>query len=66
MQIYDRESGQDAESRKDISDILQQIMTITDQSLDEAQARFVLSILNYDMLTSRMNCILVWCLLSEN
>ena len=26
---------------QEISDILQQIMTITDQSLDEAQARFV-------------------------
>ena len=29
----------DGDSRKDIGDILQQIMTITDQSLDEAQAR---------------------------
>ena len=29
----------DTDSRKDIGDILQQIMTITDQSLDEAQAR---------------------------
>ena len=29
----------DSDSRKDIGDILQQIMTITDQSLDEAQAR---------------------------
>lgn len=29
----------DSESRKDIGDILQQIMIITDQSLDEAQAR---------------------------
>ncbi|KAJ3597981.1 hypothetical protein NHX12_001496 [Muraenolepis orangiensis] len=28
-----------AESRRDIGDILQQIMTITDQSLDEAQAK---------------------------
>jgi len=27
--------------RQDIGDILQQIMTITDQTLDEAQARFV-------------------------
>jgi len=26
--------------RQDIGDILQQIMTITDQTLDEAQARF--------------------------
>ncbi|XP_048394961.2 pre-B-cell leukemia transcription factor 1-like isoform X2 [Stegostoma tigrinum] len=34
------ESGGEAEGRKqDIGDILQQIMTITDQSLDEAQAR---------------------------
>ena len=34
--------GQDHEQRKqEIGDILQQIMTITDQSLDEAQARFV-------------------------
>lgn len=32
-------SGVDTDSRKDIGDILQQIMTITDQSLDEAQAR---------------------------
>ncbi|KAJ3595357.1 hypothetical protein NHX12_004661, partial [Muraenolepis orangiensis] len=32
--------GTDGEGRKqDIGDILQQIMTITDQSLDEAQAR---------------------------
>jgi len=29
------------ESRRDIGDILQQIMTITDQSLDEAQAKLV-------------------------
>ncbi|MGH0190952.1 UNVERIFIED_CONTAM: hypothetical protein FKN15_054399 [Acipenser sinensis] len=29
------------ETRKDIGDILQQIMTITDQSLDEAQAKLV-------------------------
>jgi len=29
----------DGDSHKDIGDILQQIMTITDQSLDEAQAR---------------------------
>ena len=34
--------GQDPEQRKqEIGDILQQIMTITDQSLDEAQARLV-------------------------
>lgn len=32
------------ESRRDIGDILQQIMTITDQSLDEAQAKLVLSL----------------------
>uniref|UniRef100_A0A671KRU0 PBC domain-containing protein n=1 Tax=Sinocyclocheilus anshuiensis TaxID=1608454 RepID=A0A671KRU0_9TELE len=31
------ENGHD--SRRDIGDILQQIMTITDQSLDEAQAK---------------------------
>lgn len=32
--------GTDGDGRKqDIGDILQQIMTITDQSLDEAQAR---------------------------
>lgn len=32
--------GADGDGRKqDIGDILQQIMTITDQSLDEAQAR---------------------------
>ena len=29
--------------RQDIGDILQQIMTITDQTLDEAQARFALT-----------------------
>lgn len=33
--------GSDGDGRKqDIGDILQQIMTITDQSLDEAQARW--------------------------
>lgn len=40
------ESGLDGtenghETRRDIGDILQQIMTITDQSLDEAQAKLV-------------------------
>ncbi|KAG2461410.1 PBX1 factor, partial [Polypterus senegalus] len=30
----------DGARKQDIGDILQQIMTITDQSLDEAQARF--------------------------
>lgn len=39
-------TGGDADGRKqDIGDILQQIMTITDQSLDEAQARYVFKIL---------------------
>uniref|UniRef100_A0A8C6WNZ2 Pre-B-cell leukemia transcription factor 1 n=1 Tax=Neogobius melanostomus TaxID=47308 RepID=A0A8C6WNZ2_9GOBI len=38
--MQDGTAGTDAEGRKqDIGDILQQIMTITDQSLDEAQAR---------------------------
>ena len=41
--MYDREGGimdgASIDSKRDISDILQQIMTITDQSLDEAQAR---------------------------
>ncbi|KPM06320.1 hypothetical protein QR98_0047940 [Sarcoptes scabiei] len=32
--------GSGPASRQDINDILQQIMNITDQSLDEAQARF--------------------------
>ncbi|KAG8009819.1 Pre-B-cell leukemia transcription factor 1 [Nibea albiflora] len=31
------------ETRRDIGDILQQIMTITDQSLDEAQAKLVIT-----------------------
>ena len=31
--------------KQDISDVLQQIMTITDQSLDEAQARYQLEFL---------------------
>lgn len=36
--------GADGDGRKqDIGDILQQIMTITDQSLDEAQAKLVSS-----------------------
>lgn len=36
------QDGQAVEARKqDIGDILQQIMNITDQSLDEAQARYV-------------------------
>lgn len=39
--MQDGTAGTDAEGRKqDIGDILQQIMTITDQSLDEAQARW--------------------------
>ncbi|XP_055497981.1 pre-B-cell leukemia transcription factor 1-like isoform X2 [Leucoraja erinacea] len=39
-QHLQQDSGGEAEGRKqDIGDILQQIMTITDQSLDEAQAR---------------------------
>ncbi|XP_016327915.1 pre-B-cell leukemia transcription factor 1-like isoform X2 [Sinocyclocheilus anshuiensis] len=38
--MQDSTGGADGEGRKqDIGDILQQIMTITDQSLDEAQAR---------------------------
>ncbi|KAL1280120.1 hypothetical protein QQF64_014720 [Cirrhinus molitorella] len=38
--MQDGTGGADGEGRKqDIGDILQQIMTITDQSLDEAQAR---------------------------
>lgn len=38
--MQDGTAGPDGEGRKqDIGDILQQIMTITDQSLDEAQAR---------------------------
>lgn len=39
---------QTVEARKqDIGEILQQIMNITDQSLDEAQARYILFILNF-------------------
>ncbi|KAJ8357513.1 hypothetical protein SKAU_G00203070 [Synaphobranchus kaupii] len=38
--MQDGTGGTDGDGRKqDIGDILQQIMTITDQSLDEAQAR---------------------------
>lgn len=33
------------ETRRDIGDILQQIMTITDQSLDEAQAKLVMTLM---------------------
>ncbi|RXN25861.1 pre-B-cell leukemia transcription factor 1 isoform X2 [Labeo rohita] len=41
--MQDGTGGADGEGRKqDIGDILQQIMTITDQSLDEAQASKVL------------------------
>ena len=32
---------QEGRGGQNISDVLQQIMTITDQSLDEAQARFI-------------------------
>lgn len=40
--MQDGTGGADGEGRKqDIGDILQQIMTITDQSLDEAQARYI-------------------------
>lgn len=35
------------ETRRDIGDILQQIMTITDQSLDEAQAKWVTAMLPF-------------------
>lgn len=35
------------ETRRDIGDILQQIMTITDQSLDEAQAKLVITLIYY-------------------
>lgn len=39
--MQDGTAGTDGDGRKqDIGDILQQIMTITDQSLDEAQARW--------------------------
>lgn len=34
-------SEQDQNRKQEIGDILQQIMNITDQSLDEAQARYV-------------------------
>lgn len=37
--VHERNTLDGVDSRKDISDLLQQIMTITDQSLDEAQAR---------------------------
>ena len=41
----EQRSPEDGDGRKqDIGDILQQIMNITDQSLDEAQARCVLEI----------------------
>lgn len=42
--LYDRDPNimdGGVDSKRDISDILQQIMTITDQSLDEAQARLM-------------------------
>lgn len=47
--MQDGTGGTDGDGRKqDIGDILQQIMTITDQSLDEAQARYG-GIENYNM-----------------
>lgn len=42
-QTYDGSYGQGDHSdqrKQEIGDVLQQIMTITDQSLDEAQARY--------------------------
>ncbi|XP_041370034.1 pre-B-cell leukemia transcription factor 1-like isoform X3 [Gigantopelta aegis] len=41
--VYDQnmQSGDPDQRKQEIGDILQQIMTITDQSLDEAQARWV-------------------------
>lgn len=36
------------ETRRDIGDILQQIMTITDQSLDEAQAKLVITFFYFE------------------
>lgn len=38
------------ETRRDIGDILQQIMTITDQSLDEAQAKLVTTLISFNFL----------------
>lgn len=54
--MQDGTGGADGEGRKqDIGDILQQIMTITDQSLDEAQARYI----------SKSVCMLSFLLLSS-
>ncbi len=44
--------GADARNKQDIGDILHQIMTITDQSLDEAQAKLVLQ-WHFTMLSMR-------------
>lgn len=38
------------ETRRDIGDILQQIMTITDQSLDEAQAKLVITSIFFSVI----------------
>jgi len=40
--------------RQDIGDILQQIMTITDQTLDEAQARFGTTFCNFVLFEFRV------------
>ena len=43
-------NGDQEPKKQDIGEILQQIMAITDQSLDEAQARYLIS-LSYFRLT---------------
>jgi len=50
----------DNDSRKDIGDILQQIMTITDQSLDEAQARWVVHCKYLSLLLHLVTLRLQW------
>ena len=49
------------ETRRDIGDILQQIMTITDQSLDEAQAKLVITLIYYILTLLSLQLFFLFC-----
>lgn len=60
-QMKAAEEGPDGR-KQDIGDILQQIMNITDQSLDEAQARWaeIEYVVNFSPLSRRRHLVVTW------
>ena len=46
----DNRESSDVVRKQDINNVLQQLMTITDQSLDEAQARYNVYFISYKLL----------------